>query len=317
MGSWIVDHLAQQGHEVFILSRRGQPPVSSAPALPHYTYTPVSIQADLTTLSAPELAALLPENLHGCVHAASCNESFVQGYAHKALQVNGFGTRNLLESLVLHAKNTNTPPPVTVYCSTFHVYGIHEGCIDEQTPAAPCNDYALTHLVGEEYCRFFGRTHELPYIIVRSTNGYGAPLVADFDKWYLILNDLCRSAMQNGKITLRSNPSVIRDFIWMGDVAAAIGLLLERRDLAGTLFNLASGQSTSIGHIATLAAQTASRYTGKAIPVEMLTPPVAVLPLTVSNKALCVATGMVMQQRMEQEMLATLDFFTRHEVSHV
>ena len=295
MGSWITRRLLAQGHDVHVLSRRTEREGKR-------------IQADITALPPEELAARLPAGLDGCVHTASCNESFVPGYAEKALLVNGYGTRNLLEALLIRAEQDGTPPPLTVYCSTFHVYGRGEGGIDESCPPNPRNDYALTHLFGEQYCRFFGETRGLPQITIRCTNGYGAPVREPFDKWYLLLNDLCRSALTSGRITLRSDPAIPRDFVWMGDVAWAVEKLLARADLAGGVFNVSGGKALSIGTVARLVAEVASRFTGTEIPLVMEKEASSSFFLEVSHEALRRATGFTPHDMLREELTAILEF---------
>ena len=107
------------------------------------------IRSDLADQDAYEIAASLPEGLDCVIHAASCNEAFEPGYAGRALKVNALGTRNLIRALVSRREGT-TPLPLFIYLSTFHVYGRSEGRINEDDPAEPRNDYALTHFFGEE-----------------------------------------------------------------------------------------------------------------------------------------------------------------------
>lgn len=323
VGSWIVRRLAESGHTVFVLSRGADTPDLGVP----YTL----VRADLAAQTPEELAAILPGNLDACVHMASFNEASAPGYARQALLVNAFGTRTLLEALAVAAKTAKggaggTPPlPLFVYFSTFHVYGRSSGAITEATPPAPAGDYALTHLFAEEYCRMFAHPSRgdlaQPCVILRLTNGFGAPSITPFGKWYLLLNDLCRQAFYEGRVLLRSNPALERDFVWLGDVAAVVERLLSRRDLAGRLFNLSSGRAVSIGEVAALAAKTASRFLGKEVPLHLEylqaagaaaqnpdTPPA----LRVDNTALATALGCAFSSPMEDEMLAIFRFLQEH-----
>lgn len=330
-GAWISEHLAAMGHRVFVLSRRANAP---AAAWPH-----TLISADVESLSPEALAALLPADLDGIVHAASLNEEFLPEYPRRALLVNGLGTRNLIAALLLVQEERNrqgeqerreererrekkyppaaaigqkthretAPLPLLIYCSTIHVYGAASGEISENTPAGPRNDYALTHLVGEEYCRLFMRTRRLPCIIARLGNGYGAPVLPDSDKWHLLLNDLCRTAARDGRIVLRSHPDTPRDFIWLGDVAKGMHHLLQRPDLAGSLFNLCSGKSISIGEVARRTAAVAAKRLGREIAVRFehaaAAPPAG---LRISNAALTAATGLRFEDRLEEEIAKLL-----------
>ena len=190
-GAWISEHLAATGHQVFVLSRRASAPDTNA----GWPYTPIS--ADVEGLAPEALAPLLPEALDGVVHAASLNEEFLPEYPRRALLVNGLGPRNLIAALLLrHGQSAPATLPLLIYCSTIHVYGAASGEIGEATPPQPRNDYALTHYVGEEYCRLFMRTRNMPCIITRLSNGYGAPKLTNSDKWHLLLNDLCKTAVR-------------------------------------------------------------------------------------------------------------------------
>lgn len=297
-GAWICDCLAQKGHTLFIVSRKNEKPNLGFP------YTLVC--ADLAELSPAAIAAKLPEPPDSVIHAASYNEAFDPDYPRKALLANALGTRNLLEALTLRC-GANTPLPLFIYLSTFHVYGRNHGHIDENTPVRPRNDYALTHLFGEEYCRMFAATRALPHIILRISNGYGAPKTQQSTKWYLLLNDLCKKAVETGELVLHSSPSTRRDFVWLGDLAAVVEKLLHNRDLAGSVFNVASGKSVSIGDVATLVSEAAADLTGKQIPVSA--PPTASgensereFALMVSNDAVRQALDVRFHNRMREEI---------------
>ena len=304
-GSWISEYLATQGHQVFVLSRRA----GAAAAGASWPCTP--IDADLAALPPEALASLLPDSLDGIVHAASLNEEFLPDYPRKALLVNALGTRNLIAALLDKQgpgqDERRQGLPLLVYCSTIHVCGIASGDISEATPPAPHGDYALTHYFAEEYCRLFMRARQLPCIMVRLSNGYGAPKLPGSGKWHLLLNDLCRAAARDGQIALRSHPDTPRDFVWLGDVARSIHALLERPDLAGSLFNLSSGHSVSIGAVARRVAALAEKHLGKNIPLRFenadAAPPAG---LHISNAALIAATGQRFGDHMDEEIAALL-----------
>ena len=258
VGSWAARHLAAAGHQVFVLSRsREQRDIGAA-------YTLVT--ADLT-MDREELVAALPEGVQGCIHAASFNESDSPEYGRRAFAANALGTRNLLEALAEKADCAAFPLPMLVYCSTFHVYGREWGSIDEATEPEPKNEYALTHFLAEEYCRYYGRTRNFPVVIMRLSNGYGAPLTRTFGKWHLLLPDLCRMAHREGKIALRSAPDTKRDFVWLGDVASCMERMLQRPDMAGMVINVASGKAIPIGDIAALVASVYRERYGREITV--------------------------------------------------
>lgn len=233
LGSYIVKHLINLNYEVTILTRREK-----------YKFENLKykvVECDITILE--ELKSKLNYNFDFCVHCASFNEFFVENYSKKALDINTLGTRNLLD--VLNLKDLKN----FIYFSTFHVYGLNSGFIDEMTVTNPKNDYASTHLFAEYYVKQFGYTHNLKYTILRLTNSYGCPMYKDTDKWYLVLNDLVKMAFEKNKIVLNSNGKAKRDFIYMGDVSNIVVKLLEI-DATNEIYNLSSNQSYEVIELA-------------------------------------------------------------------
>jgi len=233
LGSWITKYLLEKNFKVYVLTRSKAKSSVSNLMSPNLHI----VEADITDRSL--LAEKLDFDLDFCIHAASYNEFYEDDYPSKALLVNSLGTRNILD--VLSKKNLKH----FVYLSTFHVYGVTSGYISELTPTIPINDYASTHLFGEYYVRQFGLTSNLKFSILRLTNSYGAPFTIDTDKWYLILNDLTRSAFESGNVVLKSNGQIQKDFIYMGDVVDSIYklLLVEPKN---EIFNISYGRSKTL-----------------------------------------------------------------------
>ncbi len=232
LGSYLTKAFCTSGYEVYVLTRR------ETNVLTGYDY--IVIESDITDIN--DLRKKLSTSFDYCIHTASYNEFFEENYPKNALEINSLGTRNLLEIL------SNQNLKRFIYLSTFHVYGINKGYIDENSSLNPKNDYASTHLFAEYYIKQFSATFNLPYTIFRLTNSYGAPLFTNSTKWYLVLNDLVRSAYNNKKIVLKSNGEASRDFIWIGDVVETCkkAIHFTKNDT----YNLSSMQSYKIIDIA-------------------------------------------------------------------
>ncbi|SHN71246.1 NAD-dependent epimerase/dehydratase family protein [Desulfovibrio litoralis] len=262
IGSWLCRYFSEQGHEVIALTskqRQGENALSK--------FYKELVTVDITK-SPEEIADKLSDNIDCCVHAASFNEHFMPNYPKLALEINGLGTRNILEALRLKGlKNSGHRLGSFIYLSTFHVYGVSSGLVRESDSLNPKNDYALSHLVGEEYCRMFTRRYDMPNIILRLSNGYGAPQNISFNKWYLLLHDLCKEVFNNATLTLKSDPNTKRDFVWLGDICKVIerlSLILPKRyDLFGQSVNLASGKAISIKEVAKEIIEAYACFSGK------------------------------------------------------
>ena len=227
LGSWLTSHFVSRGYEVAVLARNKRPILGDLDF--EYISCDISSAEDCTH-------ALNGRYFDLVIHAASVNDGFVDDYAHLSLQVNTWGTRNILEAL------KSNPPGHFVYFSTFQVYGKYAGHITEDTPLETKNDYGLTHLFAEGYVKQYGFSSKIPYTIIRLTNSYGCPKDMNSSKWYLILNDLSKMAFEKKEVALKSNGQAPRDFIWMGDVCEVIEKLGKNGPTNDT-FNL-SGQLT-------------------------------------------------------------------------
>ena len=233
LGSWLCNYFYNIGFEVTVLSQRVR---SIAGVNYHHV-----IQADIADYGA--LKSKITMSYDYCIHTASYNEHFHKNYHEKALFINALGTRNLVEVLKCSGLKK------FIYFSTFHVYGKDYNVIDEGCAPSPHNDYATTHLFAEYYLKQFYNTDQFPSIICRLTNSYGAPKSLDSSKWYLVLNDLVKSAYESHLIKISSNGEASRDFVWMGDVCQVVDKLLSSTVDTG-IFNISSGQTCKVIELA-------------------------------------------------------------------
>ena len=255
LGSWLTEHLVQSGHEVTVLASRKRKVLEDLDV--HF------LACDITDKDQVQ-EVLQDVEFDTVIHAASANEFFDADYDSKSLMVNAYGTRNLAEVFSKNKELKNF-----IYLSTFHVYGAGEGSIDEESPLLPRNDYAITHLFGEEYVKFIARTSGLPHTIIRLSNSYGCPKEMDSSKWYLVLNDLARSAFEQKEIIIKTNGKASRDFIWMGDVCHAFDQLVNLNQANNETYNLSSQRNFEILEIANYVAQAYEETFGEELPIRI------------------------------------------------
>jgi UDP-glucose 4-epimerase len=137
-----------------------------------------------------------------------------------------------------------------LFFSTVQVYGKMEAeIITEENPIKPINAYALTHLLGEQFCDYYNRNSKTSCHVVRLSNSYGAPVFEKNNCWWLVINDLCRMAFTEQKILLQSDGSPQRDFIHGWDVVKAVEFILKSEAEQMT-YNISSGTTMTIMEIA-------------------------------------------------------------------
>jgi UDP-glucose 4-epimerase len=181
------------------------------------------------------------------VHLAALNEHASAADPQRALLVNSLGTLKLLQA----AQRAQVER--FVYFSTAHVYGAPlAGTITELSLPRPTHPYAITHHVAEDFVLAAHAQRALTGIVLRMSNGFGAPAHAGIDRWTLIVNDLCRQAVTQKQLVLRSSGLQRRDFITLGDAGRAVDHLLHLSAAAcgDGLFNLGGECTLSVIELA-------------------------------------------------------------------
>lgn len=226
IGGRVAQQLANAGFSVYLGTRRSE---LTAPAwLP---------QAQVTHLdwNAPAALANACAGIDCVVHLAAMNEVDSARSPVEALRMNGLGSLHMLEAAIAAGV------PRFIYFSTAHIYGAPlAGTITEATLPRPQHPYAITHKVAEDFVLAAHDQKRIEGLVFRLSNGFGAPLTADVDRWTLVVNDLCRQAVTSGALRMHTPGTQLRDFITLEDVARAIvhSLNLDVSALADGLFNL-------------------------------------------------------------------------------
>ncbi|GMT49940.1 MAG: UDP-glucose 4-epimerase [bacterium] len=157
-----------------------------------------------------------------------------------------------------------------IYLSTQQIYGsIQNEVIDENRQVKPVNNYGLTHLMAEEICSLYNHKSPFQCISLRLSNGYGKPLFPSNNCWWLVINDFCKTAIEQGKIQLLSDGRPQRDFIAISDICHGIRHFLDIPDeqLSENTYNLGSGRTLTILELAHIVADAYEAEYYQKIPV--------------------------------------------------
>lgn len=261
--------------------------------------------APLDLLSADDLNAAC-RGVRFVIHLAALNEIDSLAYPEAALTVNGLGSLKLLEA----AKRAGVER--FIYFSTAHVYGAPlTGIITEKCLPRPNHPYAITHRVAEDFALAAHDQKTIQGIVLRLSNGFGAPATVSANRWTLIVNDLCRQAMTTGKLVLKSSGLQWRDFITLSDVARAVQHLLNLPASAcqDGLFNLGGECSLRIIDLAQRIANRASKILGFTPSIHRPEPGPAETFQPLEYKIdKFKATGFTLSRNIDEEIDATLHF---------
>ena len=155
-----------------------------------------------------------------------------------------------LTGRLVHAAEVNDVKKI-IYFSTIHVYGKNlKGTITEATSPIPVHPFAKAHLEAESIIE--SQTKKVVSVIVRCSNSFGAPYFENEKCWKLVVNDLCKSAFQNGRLIINSSGHDYRNFIALEDVVQAVHHLLELNNEKEihNIYNLGSSNTVRIIDIA-------------------------------------------------------------------
>jgi UDP-glucose 4-epimerase len=195
-----------------------------------------------------------------------------------------------------------------IYFSTGHVYGALAGRIDEATPARSTHPYGIAHRAAEDWVLAAHARGQLSGLVIRLSNGFGAPAHPHISRWTLLVNDLCRQAVETRTLILRGDGGEWRNFIPLADVENMVVHLLHLPDdLAGDgLFNAGSLRSTRVIDMADLVAARCERILQFRPALSVAAQPAREHPLLDYRIDRLQATGFVPAGDFEHEIDRTL-----------
>lgn len=239
IGGRLGRHLHFAGHQVILGSR-------NARNLPDWLPQAGVVQTDWNDGYALERICC---GVDVVIQAAGMNAQDCVADQVAALEFNGVATARLFGAA------SRAGVKRFIYLSTAHVYASPlVGTITEDTCPRNLHPYATSHLAGENAVLSIGQRGQIEGIVLRLSNAFGAPVHKDVNCWMLLANDLCRQAVQSGRMVLHSSGLQLRDFIAMTEVCRIVEHISihEFDALLPSILNVGSGVSHSVIGLAQL-----------------------------------------------------------------
>lgn len=249
VGGRVAVHLAQAGHQIVLGSRKVIGPPAWLP------------QAEVAQIVWDDAYALE----HSCngvdvvIQAAGMNAQDCATDPVAALAFNGVATARLV------AAASRASVPRFIYLSTAHVYASPlVGTITEETCPRNLHPYATSHLAGEHSVLSANQRGQIKGIVLRLSNAFGAPMHRDVNCWMLLVNDLCKQAVQTRKLVLQTSGLQQRDFIGLTEVCRVVEHLAvnHNESMQTGIFNVGAGVSQSVLEMAQLIQQRCKQVLG-------------------------------------------------------
>ena len=145
------------------------------------------------------------------------------------------GVHNILE-LIKEFRGESSVKPTLIHISTDEVYGdIHDGEHLETDMLKPSNPYSATKAAADMLIMAWGRTHGIPYMILRPTNNYGVGQYVE-----KLIPKTIKYLTLERKIPLHNKGESYRNWLHAYDTAEAV-VTLAVKGKRGEIYNVAGG----------------------------------------------------------------------------
>ena len=232
-------HLQKAGHQIILGSRRSR---NSLAWLPKAEV----VQTDWNDARVLERVCTRVDVI---IQAAGMNAQDCAADPLAALEANGLATARLI------AAASRSRVKRFIYLSTAHVYASPlVGIITEETCPRNLHPYSTSHLAGENAVLGARLRGEIESIVLRLSNSFGAPAHRDANCWMLLVNDLCRQAVESGDMVLSSSGLQQRDFVPLERICRVVEHLssCDFDPLLPPIVNVGSGVSQPVLEMAKL-----------------------------------------------------------------
>ncbi|MFH0928032.1 MAG: NAD-dependent epimerase/dehydratase family protein [bacterium] len=245
IGSHLVDRLISFKHQVVVLDDLSTGKKEQVNPKAQFFKGDIKKVKDLEGLSG---------KIEAVFHLAArmrVQESFLKPVEYHKNNVDG--TLNLLEWA--RARKIKR----FIFASSCSVYGNAKKTsagVSESTPTNPLSPYASEKLIGEELCRMYSNSLGLDTVVCRFFNVYGERMSAE-GGYVGAITKFLNQVKVDESLSIWGDGEQVRDFIHVSDLTAALLRLVgaKFKDQAIThLFNLGSGQATSVNRLADLIA---------------------------------------------------------------
>ncbi len=230
IGSHVVDAYIAAGHEVLVVDNLSTGSVHHLHPRARFFLMDIT-HPDIETLVMQERPEVINHHAaHVVVHQSVADP--VQD-----ARINLMGTLHVLRAAARAGVRK------IIYASTGGaIYGETSVPVDEDAPPRPQSPYGLSKWTGELYLRWFAQEHGIAFTVLRYANVYGPRQVAHGEAG--VVATFIQTLMEGGTPTLFHYPEepegMLRDYVFVGDVAEANCLALERGD--GAILNIATGR---------------------------------------------------------------------------
>ena len=162
-----------------------------------------------------------------------------------------FNTNTALTFEVLNSLRISVPKCLFIFLSSAAVYGNPSSIsMREDDFPIPISPYGFHKWQSENLVLEFARVYGLSTASLRIFSAYGSGLRRQ------VIWDICQKTLIENAVNLQGTGNESRDFIHAIDIVRAIEFVVDSAQMQGEVYNVGSGQETTIKHLATLVIDT-------------------------------------------------------------
>ena len=195
------------------------------------------LQTDITSLQDCHKATAHKDVVFHLAALTSASESLHAQERYMAVNVHG--TENILQSC---AENN---VPHLVFASSAAVYGNTAKKCSESDTLQPLTPYAESKLRCEQLCKKYAHAHNQSSVCLRYFNVFG-PRQQQTGPYASVIPQFIAALKENKPLTIYGDGHQTRDFVPVAQVVEATLLMGLAENMAGEIFNIASGKSISL-----------------------------------------------------------------------
>jgi UDP-glucose 4-epimerase len=166
-------------------------------------------------------------------------------------ETNVLGTVRLLEAC------RRAPIKRFIYSSSSAIFGEADHLpINEDHPPNPLSFYAVSKLTAEKYVRLSAGLLSIPTVSLRYFNVYGTPM--EDSEYTGVISIFMRRLEESRPLVIYGDGTQVRDFVHVDDVVQA-NLRAACHGGTGGVYNIGTGQSTSVRELAEMLIDLTSR----------------------------------------------------------
>ncbi len=225
IGSHCISYFLKKGDRVYGIDLYEQPTQK-------YFYKKVS-------RLSPDLDEFFGEiKLDGVINAAgSGNVPYSMSHPVLDFEANSLDTIRVLDAMRKHQ-----PQCKYVHLSSAAVYGNPTMLpIKENDATHPLSPYGWHKLMAEQICKEYTSVFGMPTAIARPFSVFGPGL-----KKQLFWDVFQKQKESNELVSLFGTGNESRDYIYISDLVCALDYILQKGEMIGEMYNLASGEETTI-----------------------------------------------------------------------